>query len=96
MDALLVLNNHNVKNLRVIVEVSEKKLKEKVIALLEADKGDEAFDVLYKEAEVKAYLPGETPPPRTPLLITFDEELLRRRANLPRVYVQKDESLCYT
>lgn len=79
MDALLVLNNKNVRNLRVMVHVAERKVKEKVISLLEEDKGDEAFDILVKRAEVRTYLPGETPPPRIPLLITLDEELLKSK-----------------
>ena len=98
MDALLVLNNKNVRNLRVMVHVDEKKLKEEVISLLEKDRGAEAFDILVKRAEVRAYLPGETPPPRTPLLITLDEQLLKSKcpAILPTVYISKTESVCYT
>ena len=101
MDALLVLNNDNVKNCRVMVRITRKKLKKRIITLLEKTKGDEAFDILIREAEVKAYLPMETPPPRTPLLITLDEELLKSKPpgilpTLPTIYISKHKSVCYT
>lgn len=78
MDALLVLNNENIKNCRVLVHIYSKQLKERVITLLEQDKGCEAFDALVKYAQVKAYLPGDTQPPRVPLLLTLDEQLIKK------------------
>ncbi len=91
MDALLVLNNDNIKNCRVLVQITQKQLRRRIIALLDENKGDEAFDVLVKEAEVMAYLPAETPPPRMPLLITLDEQLLKSKSPriLSTVYIIK-------
>ena len=43
MNALLVLDNDNVTNLRVLVTVTEKQLKDRVISLLEENRGKEAF-----------------------------------------------------
>jgi hypothetical protein len=57
MDALLVLDNNNVSNLRVLVTVTKKELKDQVIELLERNCGKEAFNLLRSKAEVKAYLP---------------------------------------
>lgn len=78
MEALLLLNNDDVQNLRVIVQVTEKKLKQKVISLLEQGKGSEAFDALFREAQVRLYIPADRPLPRLPFLITLDEELLKK------------------
>lgn len=57
MNALLILENDNVTNLRILVTVTEKQLKQRVISLLEENRGKEAFDLLKTKAEVKAYLP---------------------------------------
>lgn len=57
MNVLLVLNIDKVTTLRVLVTVTEKKLKEKVISLLQKNRGKEAFDLLKSKAEVRAYLP---------------------------------------
>lgn len=98
MNALLVCNNTNVQNMRVLVEITDRKSKEKVIRLLEENKGAEAFDFFFSNAEVKAYLPGETPHPRIPMLITLDEELLKSKppAKLTTVSIPKSEPVCYT
>lgn len=57
MNALLILENDNVTNLRVLVTVKEKRLRNQVISLLEENRGREAFDLLKTRAEVRAYLP---------------------------------------
>ena len=57
MQVLLILNRQYSKEVRVIVSVQAKSLKEKVVSLLEKDQDREAFDLLIKKAEVKAYLP---------------------------------------
>ena len=75
MNALLVLENNNVTNLRVLVTVTEKKLKEQVISLLEENRGKEAFDLLKSKAEVKAYLPGGSKLPVTPEVILIEDML---------------------
>jgi len=62
MKAILVLDNEKVTNLRVMVDLTERTLKERVISLLENDQAKEAFDLLKKNAEVVAYLPrGQKP-----------------------------------
>lgn len=97
MDALLLVNNDKVQNLRVIVQVTDKKLKQKVISLLEQDKAGEAFDMLFSHAEVRFYLPGDKPAPRLPFLLMLDEELLKSKApqKLSTPDVSKDETVCY-
>ena len=75
MNALLILDNDNVTNLRVLVTVSEKKLKERVISLLEQNRGKEAFNLLKSRAEVKAYLPRGTKLPAQPQ-VTLIEDML--------------------
>ncbi len=57
MNALLILDNDNVTNLRVLVTVTKKELKEEIISLLEENRSKEAFDILKSRAEVRAYLP---------------------------------------
>lgn len=76
MDVLLVLNNENARNLRVIVRLMGKELKEKVISLLEEDRGREAFDILKTKAEVQAYVPSGTQPPGRSVLLTLNEDML--------------------
>ncbi len=76
MDALLVLNNKDVKDCKVLVKLTKKHFKDQVLSLLEKDMGKEAFSILLKEADVRAYLPQEVDPPRTPLLITLHEDML--------------------
>jgi len=86
--ALLVLNNDILKNCRIMVQVRGKKLKTRVFHLLKTDKWDKAFDILVSEAEVRTYLPKETPPPRTPLLITLDEERIKGKPQQVENHVQ--------
>lgn len=75
MKAILVLSNHNVQNLRVMVDLTEENLKEQVISLLEQDRGREAFDILKCNAEVVAYLPtGRKPHARAE--VTLFEDML--------------------
>lgn len=57
MKAILVIDNENVTNLRVMVDLREKTLRERVISLLENDQPREAFEILRRKAEVVAYLP---------------------------------------
>jgi len=75
MNALLILNNDNVTNLRVLVTVKEKRLKERVISLLEENRRKEAFDLLKAKAEVIAYLPRGTKLPVQPQ-VTLIEDML--------------------
>ena len=75
MNALLVLENDNVTNLRVLVTVTERKLKDQIISLLEQNRGREAFDLLKSRAEVRAYLPRGSRLPVNPE-VTLIEDLL--------------------
>lgn len=75
MQVLLILNKQHPIEIRVIVRVQRKSLREQVISLLEEDKDREAFDLLMKKAEVEAYLqPGEKAHIRPAL--TLIEDLL--------------------
>ncbi len=75
MKAILVINDNNVQNLRIMVDLAEEDLKEQVISLLEQDRGREAFDILKSRAEVVAYLPaGRKPPARAE--VTLFEDML--------------------
>lgn len=75
MIALLVLDNDNVTNLRVLVTLNKKEHKEKVISLLERNCGKEAFDLLKSKAEVKSYIPHGSKLTVTPE-VTLIEDML--------------------
>jgi len=77
MDALLILNRRGAKDVSILVKITEKKLKERLIFLLEDNRGKEAFDFLVLNAEVQDYFPFGKPIPKRPMLITLDEELLK-------------------
>ena len=57
MKAILVLDNDKVSNVRVMVNLTQKKFVKQVIALLEEDRAREAFEILRTKAEVMSYLP---------------------------------------
>lgn len=57
MNALLVLDSNNVRNVRVIVRLTKKGFKDRVRSLLAEGRGKEAFEILKSRAEVTAYLP---------------------------------------
>ena len=98
MDVLLILNNEVAKNVRVMVKVTEKKLKEKVIFLLENDQDEEMFDTLMKNSEPNLCFPPDATIPRRSLLITLDEELIKNRCpkSLHKDCDSRDVSVCYT
>lgn len=75
MNVLLVLDNENAANLRILVTVSEKRLQNRIIALLEENRGKEAFNILKSRAQVKAYLPRGSKLPVTPE-VTLIEDML--------------------
>ena len=76
MNVLLVMNeNDQSKELRVVVTLSEKKLKEQVIALLEQDRGKEAFEIIKKKASVMEYLPKGKKPTVVPAVVLFEDML---------------------
>ena len=75
MNALLILDNDNVSNLRVLVTVTKKELKDQVIILLENNCGKEAFNLLKSKAEVKAYLPRGSKLQVIPEVTLFEDML---------------------
>ncbi|MBN1869522.1 MAG: hypothetical protein JW847_02965 [Candidatus Omnitrophica bacterium] len=75
MIALLIMDNRNIANLRVLVSLSEKALKHRVISLLEQDRGREAFEILKSRAEVKEYVPVGRKPRIKPEVTLFEDML---------------------
>jgi hypothetical protein len=57
MNVLLVLDNDDVRDVRVMVTLTKKEFKDEVMSLLEEGRGREAFDILKSRAEVQAYFP---------------------------------------
>ena len=57
MKILLVLNNTELKNVRVMVQLTKKKIIKQVIELLDRDKEKEVFDIVMQEGEVVDYYP---------------------------------------
>lgn len=75
MNALLVLDNGNVRNLRIIVSLEEKTLKKQVISLLREDRHKEAFEILRNKADVREYLPRGCKPRVKPEVTLFEDML---------------------
>ena len=76
MNALLILDDDNVTNLRILVTVRDKQLKDRVISLLEENRGKEAFDLLKTKAEVKAHLPKGSKLLTQPQVILIEDLLV--------------------
>ena len=57
MKVLLVLNNTEMKNVRILVQLTKKKIIRQVIDLLDQEKDREVFNIVMKEGEVVDYLP---------------------------------------
>lgn len=75
MNALLVLKNGRVEDVRIIVSLNQKALKEQVISLLEEDRSREAFEILRTKAEVREYLPFGRKPKIKPEVTLFEDML---------------------
>ena len=75
MNALLILNNGNVENCRVIVSLNRKAYIEQVISLLEEDRDREAFEILRNKADVREYLPRGRKPRFKPEVTLFEDML---------------------
>ena len=75
MYALLIIENDKVKNLRILVSLTEKRLTEQVVTLIKDGRAKEAFDILMTKAEVKEYLP-QGRKPRIKPEFTLVEDLL--------------------
>jgi len=74
MYALLVLKE-NGRGLQVVVRVSEKRMKERLVSLLEDNQGREAFELLKNRAEVEEYIP-QGARPQVATAFTLVEEML--------------------
>ncbi|MCK5581455.1 MAG: hypothetical protein KAJ18_09310 [Candidatus Omnitrophica bacterium] len=94
MDILLILNNSAAKNVRIMVKLTEKNLKERIISLLEKDCGEEAFDVIVKNAEPYAYVPPDVKVPRKSVLITLDEQLIKSKSPIGSRADFSQDSVC--
>lgn len=75
MKAILVLDNSNVQNLRVMVKLTQRKFIKQVISLLEEDKAREAFEILKTKGEVVDYLPRGRKSPVRPEVTLFEDML---------------------
>ena len=75
MKVLLVLNNKHARDVRILVKLQTKCLREEVITLLEKNKGKEAFDLIISKAMVEDYIPLGTKLVEKPQL-TLIEDLL--------------------
>ena len=73
MNVLLVLDDGHNQGVRIIVSISEKKLKNQIIALLEDNKGKEVFELLKSKAQVMEYVPrGKKPKIKTEMTLFED------------------------
>lgn len=75
MKAILVLDNSNVQNLRVMVKLTQRKFIKQVISLLKEDKAREAFEILKTKGEVVDYLPRGRKSPVRPEVTLFEDML---------------------
>lgn len=57
MKILLILNNLELKNVRVMVRLTNKRTIRRVLTLLDKNKEKEAFDVVMDQGQVVDYLP---------------------------------------
>ena len=76
MKVLLVLNNTEVKNLRVMVRLTKKKVIKRVIDLLEENNDREVFDLVMNEGQVVDYFPQGKPLSEEPV-VTLTQEVFR-------------------
>ena len=75
MHALLILKNDGNGEIRVMVHVHDQRLKERIITLLEKNRGREALYLLKAKAQVDDYLPSGRKPLVMPQ-VTLIEDLL--------------------
>lgn len=54
---VLLIFYQDAREMRVMVNLKERRMRERVVSLLENDCGREAFDLLRTKAEVEAYFP---------------------------------------
>lgn len=75
MKAILVLDNDKVRNVRVMVRLTQKKFIKQVISLLEEDRAREAFEILRTKGELVDYLPRGRKPSSRPEITLFEDML---------------------
>jgi hypothetical protein len=57
MDVLLIMNNGQKVDMKILVKLHTKPLKEQVKYLMQEGREKDAFDLIVKRAEVKSYIP---------------------------------------
>lgn len=58
MDVLLIMNDANKQvDMRVLVKLQTKALKDRVLTLIDEGREKDAFNLIVKRAEVKTYIP---------------------------------------
>ncbi len=57
MKVVLVCSREGLENIRVMVKITERSLKNEIAALLQKDKGREAFELMLEKAQVTDYFP---------------------------------------
>ena len=73
---VLMILNQNTKEIRVLVRLKERRMKDRIVALLEDDRRREAFELLWAKAEVEAYFPlGARPSKRIRPDVTLFEDM---------------------
>ena len=75
MNVVLVLNRERMQNVRVMVKLKSRGLKQQVMSLLEKDRGREAFELMLKKAEIADYLPPGRKPAQKPSMILMEDLL---------------------
>jgi hypothetical protein len=58
MNILLILNNTEIKNFRVMVRLTKKEVIRQVVTMMEQDRTKEVFDLVMREAEGIDYFPA--------------------------------------
>ena len=75
MKILLVLNNTELRNVRVMVELTKKRVIKQVVDLLDQEREREVFEIVMKEGQVVDYLPYGKRPLEKPA-VTLIEDIL--------------------
>lgn len=75
MNVVLVLNREKMKNVRIMVRLKSSGLKQRVMFLLEKDRGREAFELMLKKAEIADYLPPGRKPVQKPSMVLMEDLL---------------------
>ncbi|MEW5896027.1 MAG: hypothetical protein AB1650_09785 [Candidatus Omnitrophota bacterium] len=75
MKILLVFNNNELKNVRVMVRLTKKRVIRQVVDLLDQEKEREVFDIVMREGEVLDYYPWGRQLDEKPV-VTLIEDIL--------------------